>query len=1045
MVRFARWSILFACIVLVPAVAHAQATLSGLVRDTSGAILPGVTVEAASPVLIEKVRSAITDSSGRYQIIDLRPGEYTVTFTLSGFAVVRSERVQLTGTATTTLNADLKVGALEETITVTGESPTVDLQTTTRQVVMDQEIVSAIPSSRTPFAVGVLIPGVTQSFGARDVGGAVVAEVAALAANGGRTGDQRMMVNGVALSSGIAGGWGGGAVPNATGTAEYAIDVSGVDAQAATGGVRVNFIPRDGGNQFSGKFSGTFARESFASDNYTGSDAQAQGLLAPNTIMSNAEINPGVGGPIVRDKLWFFVSTQWLYADNLVANQFFNENANKPNEWAYVRSTRQAIAHQDKNLVQGRFTYQINSKNKLGVTFDQESYCGCPFGVSAAVTPDGASDRRFPLQRFVTADWTLPLTSRILIEASGIHRVERWGGMHLQTGKGENIEGVAPGMVSVTDTLNPVTRSALTYRSANQFNNSWNWNIHYRAALSYVTGSHTFKVGFNNAYLHHENTTYTDPSTPYSYTFANMVPTQITYRIAPRTIAVDVGHDFGVFAQDKWTIGRATLAGGIRFDSFSNRFPEGALSGTYFGRTLNVPFPETENLSWKDITPKLGATYDLFGNGKTALKFSLNKYLEGLGTTGIGAHNVSESPHPINRISGINANSTRTWSDTSSLDPATGTMVPYAPGDPRASNFRPDCDLNNFAANGECGALSNAATWGSLVGGTTYDPDLLQGWGRRAYNWEFTAGVQHEIAPRVSLDVQFARRWYGNFRATDDLAVTAANYQRFTFTAPNDSRLPDGGGQTFTAFDLTSTAPTRYYVTRAENFGEQTEVFTGVNISVNARLPNGLTVQGGLGPGRVVTDDCDLVDDLPEALQTLAGNPNRSFAFATRPLERCHENNGWRTGVTGLASYQIPKIDVRISATFQNQPGPQLAANANVCAQAISGTCTVGNTSLGRPYTGNSAFRVVNIVEAGQVYVERLNQIDFRMSKIFSFSGTRTSLNFDFYNVTNSNSVITANGTYSPVPAPGASPVTWGSPQSILLPRLFKLGLEFDF
>jgi hypothetical protein len=989
--------------------------------------MPGVTVEAASPVLIEKARAAVTDSNGRYQVIDLRPGEYTVTFTLAGFRTVRNERVQLSGTATATLNAELRVGTLEETVTVSGESPTVDVQSTTRQVVIDQEIMSSIPSSRTPFALGVLIAGVSQSFGGRDVGGAVVAEVAALSANGGRTGDQRMMVNGVALSSGIAGGWGGGAVPNATGTAEYAIDVSGVDAQAATGGVRVNFIPRDGGNRFSGTFSGSVARESFASDNYTGTDVFQRGLAAPSTIKGNGEINPGMGGPLVRDRLWFFVSGQYVFADNLVGNQFFNENANRPNEFAYVRSSAQAIAHQDKTVFQGRFTYQLNQKNKLGMTIDQEAYCGCPFGVSATTTPDGASDRRFPLQRFVTADWTMPLTNKVLIEASAIHRVERWGGMHLQTGKGENIDAVVAGLTSITDNPNPVTGGSLTYRSANQFNNSWNWNIHYRAALSYVTGSHSFKVGVNNAFLHHENTTYTDPSTPYSYNFAGGLPTQIVYRIAPRTIAVDVTHDFGLFAQDRWTIGRATLMGGVRFDSFGNRFPEGTLAGTFFGRTLDVPFPETDNLSWKDITPKLGAAYDLFGTGRTALKFTLNKYLEGLGTTGIGAHNVSESPHPINRIAGINVNSNRTWSDSL-----------FGPGDPRSGNFRPDCDLNNFAADGECGALSSAATWGNLVGGTTFDPDLLTGWGKRAHNWELTAGVQHELMPRVSLNVQFARRWYGNFRVTDDLAVTPADYQRFTFVVPSDSRLPGGGGQTFTAFDLTqaaNTIPARYHVTRAKNFGDQSEVFTGVSVGAQARLANGLTMQGGVGPGRVVTDDCDIVDDLPEMLQTLAGNPNRSFVFATRPLERCRQDNGWRTGVQGLAAYLIPKIDVNVSMTFQNQPGVQLDANANTCAAAIAGTCTAGNTTLGRAFAG-APFRTINIVNAGEVYVERLTQIDFRVAKLLRAAGTRTMINFDFYNVTNSNSVLTENASYG---AP------WRTPQSILLPRLFKLGLQVDF
>ncbi|HWN84408.1 MAG TPA: carboxypeptidase-like regulatory domain-containing protein, partial [Vicinamibacterales bacterium] len=274
--------------------AFAQAGVSGLVRDASGAVLPGVTVEAASPVLIEKARSAVSDAAGRYTISDLRPGTYKVTFTLPGFKTVVRDGIELGGTQVATVNADLAVGGVEETITVSGQTPAIDLQTTTRQAVMDQEIVSAIPSSRTPFTVGVLIPGVKKgAFTGQDVGGSVVQEVASLEANGGRTSDQRMMVNGVALSSMIAGGWGGGAVPNATGTAEFAIDVSGVDAQAATGGVRINFIPRDGGNRFSGTIPFSYANNDFTSDNYTGTDVQQRGLSVPGNIKANGDFNPG--------------------------------------------------------------------------------------------------------------------------------------------------------------------------------------------------------------------------------------------------------------------------------------------------------------------------------------------------------------------------------------------------------------------------------------------------------------------------------------------------------------------------------------------------------------------------------------------------------------------------------------------------------------------------------------------------------------------------------------------------------------------------------
>jgi hypothetical protein len=1015
----------FLCLVL-PATAYAQASFSGVVRDTSGAVLPGVTVEASSPVLIEKVRSATTDGDGRYTIQDLRPGTYRMSFTLPGFKTVVRDGIELLGTSVGNVNAELAVGTVEETITVSGQTPAVDLQSTTRQVSITQEIVAQLPSSRNPFALGVLIPGVQQSFGSRDVGGAVVAEVAALAANGGRTGDQRMMVNGVALSSGIAGGWGGGAVPNASGTQEFAIDVSGVDAQAATGGVRVNFIPRDGGNRFSGTLAGSFSRGSFASDNYTGTDVQSRGLSAPSKIKENGEFNPGVGGPLKRDKLWFFVSAKYVYADNLVAGMFFNENANKPNEYRYARSTRQAILHQDQQIAQLRLTYQANPKNKFGMTFDQEAYCGCPFGTTATISPDGSQDRRFPLQRFVTADWTSPVTNKLLLEASGIHRVERWGNMHLQTGKGENLDGILSGITSVTDTGNPVTGGNLTYRSAAQFNNSWNWNIHYRVAASYITGSHNFKVGYNNAYLHHENTTYTDPTTPYSYNFVGGAPSQIVYRITPRTIGVNVDYDAGLFAQDRWTVGRWTVSGGIRFDAFKNSYPEQSVAPTPLAPNLNVRFDKIDNLSWKDITPKMGVTYDLMGNGKTALKFTLNKYLEGMGTTGIGPANVSENANPILRLSGTTVTSSRSWNDT-------------AAGGGIAGDFIPQCDLLNYAPNGECGALTNAATFGTIIGGTNYDADLLRGWGKRQNNWEMTAGVQHELASRVALTVQYARRWYGNFRVTDDTNVTAADYTQFTVNVPNDSRLPNAGG-TVTALDLTPTGfarPAQYFVTLAENYGKMTEVYDGVNIGINARLQNGLMLQGGVGPGRVVTDDCDVIDDLPEMLHVDAtGNPSRTITNTARPLERCRQNNGWRTGVTGFASYTFPKVDILVSGTFQNQPGVQLNANATTCSSLNPvAACTATTTSLGRTFSGG-ATRSINVVPAGEVFVERLNQIDLRFAKLFRMAGTRTSVNFDFYNVLNSNAVLTENAVF------GAA---WRTPQSILLPRLFKLSAQFDF
>ena len=313
-------------LVLFPLTAHAQiaGSITGVVKDAQGGVVPGVTVEAASPVLIEKVRTATSDGTGRYVIPELRSGSYTVTFTLTGFATVKREGVELLGTATVTVDAEMRVGQVSETVTVSGETPIVDVQSTRRQTVLDQQVVTAIPSSRNGFSVGVLIPGVTLAFSgtlgspnnAQDVGGSLGPSTESLAAHGSRLQDQRQAVNGVALSTMIGGGWGGGAVPNATGTSEFAIDTAAVDASLATGGPRVNFIPRDGGNRLSATIYGSYATEAFQSESFVTKENFP--AIRANTVQNNGDFNPGVGGPLVKDKLWFYLSARYQAANNYV-------------------------------------------------------------------------------------------------------------------------------------------------------------------------------------------------------------------------------------------------------------------------------------------------------------------------------------------------------------------------------------------------------------------------------------------------------------------------------------------------------------------------------------------------------------------------------------------------------------------------------------------------------------------------------------------------------------------------------------------------------
>ena len=301
-----------ALLLLVPSMALAQASITGAVKDVSGAVLPGVTVEAASPVMIEKVRTVVTDGNGRYQIVDLRPGTYTVTFTLTGFNTFRRDGVLVSGAAALSVDADLRVGSLEETITVTGEAPVVDTHSLTKQQVLSSDVVDALPSARNYVTLARMVAGTNASGnGSNDVGGSLIQDVGgSLTVHGSRTTDQRVTANGINTMTLQAGGNIGGQTPDVGSAAEVTIDTTSLSADLPTGGVRINFIPRDGGNRFANSAFFTFANEGLQGDNFS-SELQAAGLATPTKIVNNFDFNEAFGGPIKRDKVWFWFSTRY--------------------------------------------------------------------------------------------------------------------------------------------------------------------------------------------------------------------------------------------------------------------------------------------------------------------------------------------------------------------------------------------------------------------------------------------------------------------------------------------------------------------------------------------------------------------------------------------------------------------------------------------------------------------------------------------------------------------------------------------------------------
>ncbi|HUE89086.1 MAG TPA: carboxypeptidase-like regulatory domain-containing protein, partial [Vicinamibacterales bacterium] len=339
--------------VVWPVAAAAQtSTIAGTVRDASGGVLPGVTVEVASPALIEKVRTVITDSQGRYTIVSLRPGTYTVTFTLPGFGTVVHEGLELTSDFTATVNADLKVGTLEESITVTGESPIVDTQAITQRHVMTREVLDVLPTGRNIQAVGIMIPGTTIAFGgggalSRDVGGSGSLQQSPLQYRG--SADTVQTVEGLRLNNLCAQGAYSGVYWNDASFEEISYITGADSAEMGQGGMRVNMVPRDGGNTFRGQIFGNFAGEDFGSDN-CGSGGLGQPCARanlsgsttfnPNNRLSNVsriqkiwDVNPSIGGPIRRDRLWFHYTFRHWGVEKTVPDAYFDSD---PSPFRYV-------------------------------------------------------------------------------------------------------------------------------------------------------------------------------------------------------------------------------------------------------------------------------------------------------------------------------------------------------------------------------------------------------------------------------------------------------------------------------------------------------------------------------------------------------------------------------------------------------------------------------------------------------------------------------------------------------------------------------------
>jgi len=1027
MSRYGRVAVIVAVAwaVVGTSVAFAQTgTIAGLVRDSSGAVLPGVTVETSSPAMIEKTRTVVTDAQGQYKIIELPPGTYAVTFTLTGFSVAKREGVILTSDFTASVNADLRVGALAETVLVTAETPLIDTQSVTQRKSLTHEMIDGLPTGRSFQNLSVLVPGVQTTLTSQDVGGTGGDRYQTLSIHGSRSDQMPLVMNGMPFNNmnNTGGGYNTTLVVNTGTVQEMTVTTSGLTAEARSSGVLTNIIAKEGGNTFRGLVFGNFAGSGMQSSNLTQGLIDS-GLKAVNGVKKLWDFNPVLGGPILQDKLWFFGGFRYDGAQNYLAGMFQNLRPGAPQYCAVAAGCSYGDAFHPTTLVPDNqdlsnqavggdtwtkgetlnLTWQATSKNKvtLYTHFNQRlvdcNQCG------ATNSPEAGVYFTHSPEYLIQSTWTNPYTNKLLFEGGFTFYNETW----IFGPEPYNVNGYGTDAV-ISKTENS---TGILYGAANVFTTAANHQYNIRFATNYVTGSHAFKFGMTDMWgtRHYQY----DTNQAQAWSFLRGIPTTITEYARPLVDTEHLKAALGVYAQDRWTVNRLTLNVGLRFDYHNAYVPVQNLpaipfvAARQYGEIDNVP-------DWKDLSPRLGATYDLFGDSKTVVRGNYAKYVASEST------NMATLNNPVN--TSINQAS-RQWTDTN-------------------GNFVPDCNLSNPAANGECGQLQ--APLGSLNVAARYDPSITGGWGVRPNDHEISAGVQHQITPRVAVDFQFTRHSFGNFVAAQNTTLPPNTaYSPFCVTAPQDPRLPGGGGnQTCGYYDQNpntfSTSPF-YVVQPASNFGNVSDVYTGYDISANARLPRGGYLSGGASIGHEVTDICAVAGQAAVSYAPVAGvlastagtiipfNSALVAAAANTPSTLyCHVQPPFQGDLKALATYPLPWWGLIASATLQNRPGPMMLARWTVTSSQVQ--------NLGRPLGLGTA--AAELIAPGALYGDRITQVDFRMGKTFTVQRSRIQASIDFYNLLNSSAVLSINTTYGQ---------SWLAPTQILQGRLIKLGAQIEF
>jgi hypothetical protein len=794
----------FLAVTIFPSLASAQSTITGTAHDSTGAIMVGVTVEASSPALIEGSRTVTTDGEGRYAVVDVRPGTYTMTFTMQGFSTVK-QPVEVPANITVTVDGNMKPGSVGETVNVEAAIATVDVQDVAHPQVLTRADMDDIPTARNMQSIGALVPG--AHLNTPDVGGSMQVQQTYLTAHGNQTNHDTYLLDGMLINT-----------TQLDGTIQTYVDTeiiqestyqtSNVTAEIEGGGVYVNMVPKDGGNQFHADVFLGYVPSRFVGTNVTPLET-TQGVTGQSRVSEIQDFNGSVSGPILKNKLWFLITGR-KQLTNLQSPGSFNTNGSPGVEVDYIYTGT------------GRLTYQASTKNKVSAmwtrdwkTIQDDIVTGA--GGFNDSNPTISSNHRLPVMYYILQTrWTGTITPKLILQAGfSLDKLD----YYVTYQPGVQQTPFTPTWYAQASELDT---AQLTRSVAGGVNSYYKFDRYaYNVTGQYVTGSHQIKFGFTDSFGPSYTNNIANGDAIYNY--SNGVPLSITAEDTPTYAKPYLDHDIGIYAMDTWNYKHLSVTAGLRWEYLSNHVnPENAPAGRFVpARSIaRIDCSTINGLScFNDWAPRLGAVYDLFGNHKTAIKAGIGKYDSPIVTSNLNNFNPMFTTSET--VPWINPPTTSCQSGGASLSQlTTGTPGCY----PLGATF----------GQGNIGANPNPA-FGLLPANHTLDPNF-----HREYNIQYSLGVQQEVYRGVTLNFNWNRRSGYQQMLVLNQAVPSSAWTTQSISNPLD-------GTPITIFNLSPAFAGLTPILHETNSPQslQANVYNGFETSVSARLPRKIYLFAG--------------------------------------------------------------------------------------------------------------------------------------------------------------------------------------------------------